>query len=65
MSAGAASLPAGNRAWMCLICGFVYFEAQGLPDEGIPPGTPWEAVPDTWTCPTCGTAKTDFVMELL
>lgn len=30
------------RTWMCLICGFVYDEAAGLPDEGIPPGTRWE-----------------------
>ena len=27
------------KTWMCLICGWVYDEAAGLPDEGIAPGT--------------------------
>ena len=29
------------RTWMCLICGYVYDEAAGAPDEGIAPGTRW------------------------
>ena len=33
------------RTWMCLICGFVYDEAAGIPDEGIAPGTRWDDVP--------------------
>ena len=44
-------------------CGFVYDpEAQGWPDEGIAPGTRWEDIPDDWTCPQCGSAKSDFEM---
>src|SRR5690606_25564033 len=39
------------RTYMCLICGFVYSEADGLPEEGIPPGTRWEDVPMNWSCP--------------
>ena len=35
---------------------------EGVPDEGIPPGTRWEDVPETWTCPDCGTTKDDFEM---
>jgi rubredoxin len=50
------------RTWMCLICGWVYDEAAGLPDEGIPPGTRWEDVPINWTCPECGARKEDFEM---
>jgi rubredoxin len=50
------------RAWMCLICGFIYDEAAGLPDEGIAPGTRWEDVPINWTCPECGARKEDFEM---
>jgi rubredoxin len=50
------------RTWMCLICGFVYDEAAGLPDEGIAPGTRWEDVPMNWTCPECGARKEDFEM---
>ena len=50
------------RTWMCLICGWVYDEAAGLPDEGIAPGTRWEDVPMNWTCPECGARKDDFEM---
>ena len=50
------------RSWMCLICGFVYDEAAGLPEEGLPPGTRWEDVPMNWTCPECGARKEDFEM---
>ncbi len=50
------------KTWMCLICGWVYDEAAGLPDEGIAPGTRWEEVPMNWTCPECGARKEDFEM---
>lgn len=48
------------RKYECVICGFVYDEALGLPDEGIAPGTKWEDVPDDWECPECGVSKYDF-----
>lgn len=51
------------KKWECIICGFVYDEALGLPEDGIPPGTPFEQLPDDWTCPDCGATKSDF--ELL
>ena len=50
------------KKWRCLICDFVYEEAKGMPDEGIAPGTRWEDVPDSWTCPDCGAGKSDFQM---
>lgn len=53
---------AAYRTWMCVVCGFLYDEAAGLPEEGIAPGTRWEDVPDTWTCPDCGVTKDDFEM---
>lgn len=43
-------------------CGYVYDEAKGDPAAGIPPGTPWEDVPDTWTCPDCTARKSEFEM---
>jgi len=43
-----------TKTWMCLICGWLYDEAEGAPDHGIAPGTPWEQVPMNWTCPECG-----------
>ena len=48
---------------MCVVCGFIYDEAAGLPEEGIAPGTRWEDMPDTWTCPDCGVTKDDFEMS--
>jgi len=53
------------RTWMCVVCGFIYDELAGLPEEGIAPGTRWEDIPDTWTCPDCGVTKDDFEMMLL
>ncbi len=48
------------RQWMCVVCGHIYDEALGAPDDGIAPGTRWEDVPDTWTCPDCGVTKDDY-----
>jgi rubredoxin len=52
-----------TKRYLCLICGFIYDEALGLPDEGIPPGTPFESLPLNWTCQDCNARKEDF--ELL
>jgi rubredoxin len=54
--------PAEFRTWICQICGFVYYEADGLPAEGIRPGTRWQDVPSNWVCPECGARKEDFEM---
>jgi rubredoxin len=48
--------------WMCLICGFIYDEETGLPEEGLPAGTRWDEIPPNWTCPECGARKEDFEM---
>ncbi len=53
---------ASFRTWMCLICGWMYDEEAGAPEEGIAPGTRWEDVPPNWTCPECGARKEDFEM---
>ncbi len=36
---------------------------KGDPDGNIPPGTPFEKLPDDWTCPVCGAAKSEFEKE--
>ncbi len=46
--------------FVCTVCGFIYDEAQGLPDQGIAPGTRWEDVPGSWMCPVCGASQDDF-----
>lgn len=50
------------KKYQCVICGFIYDEEAGLPDEGIAAGTSWDDVPDSWQCPECGVGKTDFEM---
>lgn len=50
------------KTWQCAVCGLIYDEAKGWPEEGIAPGTPWDQVPEDWICPDCGVGKTDFVM---
>ncbi|MBS0358723.1 MAG: rubredoxin [Proteobacteria bacterium] len=53
------------RIWICQICVFIYDEMKGLPEEGITPGTAWEAIPEDWCCPECGISKADFEMQLV
>jgi rubredoxin len=51
------------QKYICTSCGFIYDPVEGDPDGGIPPGTPFESIPDDWFCPVCGARKKDF--ELL
>ena len=32
------------KQYMCLICGLIYNEAEGWPDDEIAPGTKWEDI---------------------
>ncbi len=50
------------KKYECVICGFIYDEALGWPDDGIAPGTKWEDVPEDWMCPDCNISKYDFEM---
>ena len=50
------------KRYQCLVCGWVYDEQLGWPQEGITEGTPWQDVPENWTCPDCGVSKADFDM---
>ena len=57
--------PLGNtqmKKWQCIVCGLIYNEADGWPDDGIAPGTLWQDVPEDWLCPDCGVGKMDFEM---
>ncbi len=44
-------------SWECQVCGHVYIPAEGDPTQAIPPGTPFEKLPDDWICPVCGATK--------
>jgi rubredoxin len=49
------------KSWVCLICGWIYNEEDGLPEDGIAAGTRFADIPDTWRCPLCDVGKDDFV----
>ncbi|MCH8078000.1 MAG: rubredoxin [SAR324 cluster bacterium] len=49
-----------NQKYVCIVCGYVYDPAVGMPEDGIAPGTPFAAIPDDWECPDCGVSKADF-----
>ncbi len=49
--------------YICSLCGFVYDEEEGLPDEGIPAGTKFEDLSEDFACPLCGAGKDEFESE--
>ncbi len=49
--------------YVCNLCGYVYDPVDGDPDNGVAPGTPFEDVPEDWTCPLCGAPKDEFSKE--
>ena len=49
--------------YVCDVCGYVYDEAAGDPDNGIAPGTAWADVPEDFECPLCGVGKDQFSKE--
>lgn len=49
--------------YVCDMCGWEYDPAEGCPEAGIAPGTPWEQVPDDFVCPICGVGKDQFSAE--
>jgi len=53
-------LPVTAAKYQCKICGYIYDPEKGDPDGGIAPATPFEDVPDSWTCPVCGASKDQF-----
>jgi len=44
----------------CTVCGYIYDPEVGDPDGDIPPGTPFEKLPEDWVCPVCGASKGEF-----
>ena len=48
------------KKYECDACGYIYNPEVGDPDNGIAPGTAFDALPDDWTCPLCGLGKEVF-----
>ncbi|MBP9722605.1 MAG: rubredoxin [Gammaproteobacteria bacterium] len=53
------------KKYVCVLCGLVYDEELGWPEDGIKPGTLWNDIPKNWICPDCGAGKEDFEMVLM
>jgi flavorubredoxin/rubredoxin len=49
-----------SPSYECSVCHYIYDPAAGDPAGGIPPGTPFEHIPDTWICPICRVPKKMF-----
>ena len=48
------------KEYVCYICGFIYDESKGIPQDGIPAGTKWEDLPEDFVCPVCAGSKSAF-----
>ena len=40
--------------YRCRVCGYIYSPFRGEPHHGIPAGTAFEDLPDTYVCTVCG-----------
>jgi rubredoxin len=49
-----------TKKYRCTVCAHLYDPAEGDPEGAIPPGTPFETLPEAWVCPGCGATKADF-----
>lgn len=46
--------------YICIVCGYIYDEVIGNPENGIAPGTKFEDLPEDWLCPLCGVPTSEF-----
>ena len=53
----------GTERWVCTGCGYVYDPERGDPEQGVPPGTPFEELPESWCCPVCYLPQSAFDPE--
>ena len=51
------------KKYVCDVCGWVYDEAVGDPENGIAAGTKFEDLPEDFVCPLCGVDKDNFSEE--
>lgn len=51
----------GWNYYICSQCGYLYDPIWGDPDNGVPPLTKFEDVPDDWVCPRCGCTYEHFI----
>jgi len=56
----AAIRQVSRQMFMCGGCYYIYEPTAGAPDQLVPAGTPFAAIPVNWRCPDCGTDKSTF-----
>ena len=49
-----------SQRYICTGCGYIYDPSKGDAEGGIAPGTSFESLPESWTCPICGLEKSGF-----
>lgn len=49
--------------YVCTVCGYIYDEAFGDPEQKVAPGTTWNDISDSWVCPLCGATKAEFIKQ--
>ena len=50
-----------SARYECAICWHVYDPAEGDAEWQVEPGTPFDALPEHWSCPRCAGEKTRFM----
>ena len=50
----AKKVSADLKRYRCKLCGYIYSPFRGEPHNGIPAGTAFDDLPDTYVCPVCG-----------
>ena len=51
------------KKYVCNVCGYVYDQDDGDPDNVVELCIVWEDFPEDWGCPLCGVGKEDFSEE--
>lgn len=46
--------------YVCSVCGYIYDEEIGDPDNEIVAGTKFADLPEEWVCPLCSVGKDLF-----
>ncbi len=49
-----------SMKYVCDVCGWIYDEEKGSPENGIAPGTAFDDLPEDFVCPLCGVPQENF-----
>lgn len=52
--AGTKKTATTTKRYKCRLCGYIYSPLRGEPHNGIPAGTAFDDLPESYVCPICG-----------